>query len=168
MKAPLFLVLFLSASTINGQNTDSLVRTIKITYANHINQRNWFKRSERPAVDKLANNGHVVAYLKHDTLQFMVESYFSETGKTRAEYHFEKGIFVFKLEQRCTYNAPIYDSLNFDPEKMSIEENRYYFQQGQMILWMNEKNLPINQQSILFKDKEEEVLEEVKKLCNRD
>lgn len=73
---------------------------------------------------------------------------YGEMGKVRSEYYFQNQQLIFVLISTHRYNAPMYLDENtakalavapFDPHKTVVTEDRYYFNQGQLIRWLDNK-----------------------------
>lgn len=92
---------------------------------------------------------------------------FFESGKVFEEFYYENGALIFVHYTKHRYNVPFFVTPEtakeigdeaFDPKKTNITEDRYYFSNGKMIQWLDEKKNPVNAQSKEFKDSENEIL----------
>jgi hypothetical protein len=93
---------------------------------------------------------------------------FFESGKVLEEFYYEKGALIFAFYQSHRYNAPFYvtpetakeiGGVSFDPKKTTVTEDRYYFDKGSMIRWLNEDKVAVKPENKDFKDAEKEILE---------
>lgn len=93
---------------------------------------------------------------------------FFESGKVFEELYYENGALIFAFHTDHRYNVPFYVTPEtareiggeaFDPRKTTITEDRYYFERGKLIQWMNAKKIAVNPQSKAFKDAEKEIIQ---------
>lgn len=93
---------------------------------------------------------------------------FGESGKVFEEFYYENGMLIFAFYRSHQYNVPYYvtpetakesGGVSFDPKKTTITEDRYYFDKGRMIRWLNESKIDVKPESNEFKDSEKEVSE---------
>lgn len=97
--------------------------------------------------DQSTEGGQATAYLAAGELQMIALELLGETGKWEWEFYFDRDRLIFALARDFRYNRPFYwdaekarefeDTEVFDPEKSSISENRYYFQQERLFLWLD-------------------------------
>ncbi|MGE5893920.1 MAG: hypothetical protein ACM34I_07680 [bacterium] len=96
-----------------------------------------------------------------------VELYF-ESGKEFDEYYYRNGLLIFVFYEHHRYNVPFNVSQEtakelgiepFDPKKTKITEDRYYFDNGAMIKWLDEEKKDVNKQSKEFRDATKEVID---------
>ena len=136
---------------INGQSQDSLINDIKAKYNYIKNNLSTFNTTKTEIWSESTDGGQGIAYYSNDKLKLIEIIWFGETGKKIVEYCFDNGKLIFAFEQNFKYNRPIYwdkkmakensDNEFFDPDKTLIIENRYYFNNEDLFLWLdNEKN----------------------------
>jgi hypothetical protein len=91
---------------------------------------------------------------------------FFESGKVFEEFYYENCALIFAYYRRQRYNVPFYvtpetakeiGGESFDPKKTAITEDRYYFDKGKMIRWLNEKKIAVQPESKEFQDSEKEI-----------
>jgi hypothetical protein len=101
-----------------------------------------------------------------------MELYF-ESGKEIEEYYYHNNLLIFTLYEEYRYNVPMnvtpevtkeIGGKSFDPKKTSVTANRYYFNNGKLIRWLDTEKKEININSKEFKDAEKNVLESSNKL----
>jgi antitoxin component YwqK of YwqJK toxin-antitoxin module len=111
--------------------------------------------------------GEVTVYrdAKTDIRLIKVKLYF-ESGKVIGEYYYQNGSLIFAFYEAHHYNVPFYvtsetakeiGSEAFDPKKTKISEDRYYFNNGKMIRWLDENNKEVNANSEEFKEAEKRI-----------
>ena len=77
-----------------------------------------------------------------------------ETGKRKIEYYINEGKLIFAFEQNFEYNRPIYwnektakengDTELYDSRKTRVQEDRFYFHDEKMFLWLDNEKEEIN------------------------
>jgi hypothetical protein len=91
--------------------------------------------------------------------------FFFESEKIFEKFYYENGALIFAYFRRQRYNIPFYVTSKtakeigrafFDPKKTAIKEDRYYFDKGKMIRWLNEKQIAVQPESKEFQDSEKE------------
>lgn len=101
---------------------------------------------------------------------------FGEMGKSIDEYYYQNQQVVFVLATTHQYNMPIYIDAKqakelgmegFDPKKTKVLENRYYFNQGQLIRWIDENKQAVKTSDARFKAEGKKVLAESQNLLNK-
>ncbi len=73
-----------------------------------------------------------------------------ETGKRIIDCYYDNEKIIFAFDRKFIYNRPIYwdknmaaengDNEVFNPDKTTINESRYYFKNGKLILRLNNDN----------------------------
>lgn len=146
---PLILstLILLTSNFLLGQDKDSLVADIRMKYSEirtnalHYDTRMieiWDESTEGEQADGYYDNGE---------LKLIEVLWLGETGKRIIEYYFHDGQLIFAFDQVFNYNRPIYwdeetakengDNEVFDPKKTTIKEDRYYFNNEKLFLWLD-------------------------------
>lgn len=128
---------------IEGLSFDQQIQEIRAVYANVNENLANYKVTELENEDS-TEGGTEKIYIHNNQFVKIVQEYFGEMGKRAMEYYFtEEGALRFVFEKITNYNSPIYitepteDGMEaFDPEKSTVEENRYYFYNDKMIQWL--------------------------------
>lgn len=93
---------------------------------------------------------------------------YGESGKAIEEYYYRNGLLMFAFHEHHRYNVPYNVSEEtakelgiapFDPKKTKIRENRYYFDTGAMIKWVDEEKKDVEAGSAEFRDRAKEVVD---------
>ena len=91
---------------------------------------------------------------------------YGESGKVFEEYYYRNGTPFFVFYEHHRYNLPFNVSEEtakemgvepFDPKKTRITEDRYYFENGVMIKWLDEEKKDVPPQSKEFLEAAKEV-----------
>lgn len=98
-------------------------------------------------VDETSEGGEEIAFYDGDDLKAIELNYFGSTGKKTLIYFFKDNLLLLAEEYHHTYNRPIYwndeiasefgDHEQFDQSKTTIHEDRYYFKEEVLFLWVN-------------------------------
>jgi hypothetical protein len=101
-------------------------------------------------------------------IQMLQVELYGESGKMSAQYYYRHASLIFVYYVFHRYNVPYYmtpekakkiGSEAFDHKKTKIEEDRYYFDGGKMIRWLNKEDKEVDIKSAEFKDAEKKVMD---------
>jgi len=94
---------------------------------------------------------------------------FEEMGKIFEEYYYQNGSLIFVFYERHDYNVPFYvtpeiakeigSDESFDGRKTKITEDRYYFNSGKMIRWLNDEKKKVDTKSKEFRETEKQIMD---------
>lgn len=115
------------------------------------------------------DGGHATVYRdRNKTIRLIKVDFYGESGKVHEEYYYRAGVLFFAFHQHHHYNVPYYvtpelareigSGVAFDPDKTIISEDRYYFHNGRMVRWLNDKKEKVNTRSVAFTQRQGEVL----------
>jgi len=147
----ILLSLFLASSSILAQNTDSLTQEISEKYNYTRTNLSSFDTTAIDIWGESTEGGQGIAFYENSKLKMIQVIWFGETGRNMIEYYFENGKLIFAFDQNFKYNRPIYwdekkavesgDKEVFDSKKTTVKEDRYYFNNEVLFLWLdNQKN----------------------------
>ncbi|HKO60510.1 MAG TPA: hypothetical protein VJV03_05065 [Pyrinomonadaceae bacterium] len=77
--------------------------------------------------------GELFAYFDGPAIVKIVARHFGESGNTVEEYYYWNGQLIFAFEKVSRYNRPLSGRV------VSAVENRFYFNDGNLIRWIGEK-----------------------------
>lgn len=127
--------------------------------------------------DLSTEGGEATAFRDTDGRIRLIElTLYFDTGMTREDFYFSDGSLIFVLRARHVYNAPFYlvqkeaDAMGleaFDSKKTKIIEDRFYFEQGNMIRWLDDDRKVMTAESLSFKDNKKELQERAYDLLSR-
>jgi hypothetical protein len=173
----LTILLFVS-SAISAQSHDSAIKEIRTKYKYIRNNLNSFSLTKTDIWNESTEGGEGKAYFDKNDLKLIEIILYGETGKRIIEYYFDDEKLFFAFEQLFKYNAPIYldkkrakeegYDVYFDPDKTTVNENRYYFENEILIQWLDnnkneidltkDSNIKVGQELILHSNKMKEKL----------
>ena len=124
---------------------------IKAKYLQINHDLKTFSKQTREDEGESTDGGTITAYYKGKQLKVITAEYLGETGKRSKEYFFDEGCLIFVLDKEFDYNRPYYwdkkmakendDTEWYDYKKTKIKINRFYFSDGRMLEWVNDKNI---------------------------
>lgn len=140
-------LLFLGTMTL-AQSTDSIVNDIRARYNDIRTHLGSYDTTSLVIWVGSAEGGHAIAYYADSNDLKLIElTWFGENGKRIIEYYFDNQNLIFSFVREFDYNRPIYwdeekakemgDNEVYDPKKTTIKEDRYYFENEQLFLWLD-------------------------------
>ncbi len=139
-----------SAVTPNSQ-TASVIASIRQRYATINRNQAKYKRVKKDLLGFSTEGGELVVYLDDRAIVKMVANFYGESGRAVEEYYYrgDQLIFVFRKESR--YDNPLSGRV------VSTQQQRFYFNNGQLIRWLDEKGKSVAA-GPTFSSKQEELL----------
>ena len=150
MQLLIFTLLLFSANILFSQDQQALVKEIREKYSAIREHLSSYDTTTIEITDESTEGGQAIGYYDKSDLKMIEATWFGETGKRITEYYFDKGKIFFAFDRMYTYNRPMYwdeetarangDKEAYDPKKTKVNEDRYYFNQDKLFLWLdNEK-----------------------------
>lgn len=147
-------------------SSEEKINEIRAVY-NKINKNLASYRVTEFDNDESTEGGTSKFYIHNNQFVKITKEYLGEMGKRNIDYYFtENGELRFVFEQLTHYNAPMYvtedteDGMEaFDPKKSTVEENRYYFYNDELIRWLLPTGEIADYSQLKINKKAEELLE---------
>jgi len=147
---------------------DSAILEIRKEYKNIRDALPSLKKAQLELSGYSAEGGRATAYSdsRKDIRLIRVELY-GESGKMFEEFYYRNGSLIFAFYESHRYNVPFYvtpevakdaGGVAFDPKKTEITEDRYYFENGRMLRWIDENKRDVGTTSQEFRDSEKAIL----------
>ncbi len=144
------IFILLTNNSLFAQCNDSLVKNIRVKYTEIRTELDSYDITMISIWDESTEGGLATAYYDNEgNLKLIEVIWLSETGKHQIEYYVENEKLIFVFDQKFYYNRPFYwdeetakeneDSEVFDPKKTIVKENRYYFNDEKIFLWLDDK-----------------------------
>lgn len=140
-------IMFLTFNFLFAQKKDILVKDIRLKYINIKENLNFYDTTMIEIWDESTEGGQATAYYEKGQIKLIEVIWLGETGRRQIEYYFNDGKLIFAFDQEFNYNRPIYwdeetakeneDSEVFDPKKTIVKEDRYYFNDEKLFLWLD-------------------------------
>ena len=172
----LLLCFGLLTCKLTAQTENSNIQTIKDNFKS-INQITSWTKIEAIQLEESTEGGEMIACYDKSEIKKLIVNIYGETFKQIQEYYLLKNELSFVYYKLYKYNRPIFwdstamkenkDDQVFDIEKSKIEEQRYYFDAGEMLQWINENNLKESKSTQIFKDKAIEIKKEFERLMGK-
>lgn len=143
-------LVLLTGNFLFAQNKDASIKDIRAKYADIRTHLKTYSKEVVEIMGESAEGGEATVYRDNGDLKLIEIKWFGETGKRQVEYYLSGGKLFFAFDQVFQYNRPIFwdakmaeengDTESFDPKKTTVEENRYYFEDEKLFMWLdNEK-----------------------------
>lgn len=178
MKRFIFIFLISICSFTFCFADDNDVINIKEVYYQLKQLQPTLKQKMKSLDNYSSGGGEAIYYIDGNSNILIVEAiFYGEIGKTREEYYYKNNVLVFLLRIEEIYNSHIRTLTmsneelkeegmeRLDYKKSKFEENRFYFKNNKLILWMmkkNKKNVAVNQTK--WNKEENEILKFSKEL----
>ena len=163
-------------SSISAQTDSSKIQVIKDNFKSINQTTNWTK-TEAIKLEETTEGGEMLVYYNGTEIKKLTVNEFGEIFKQIREYYLLNGNLSFAYFKLYKYNRPINwdstamkenkDDQVWDFEKSKIEEQRFYFDNSEMLQWINENNLKEKNSTQPFKDKANEVMKEFNRLMSK-
>lgn len=177
-KTLLILLVFAISNTFSyAQSSTETVQQIREQYKIIRNQLGTFDTIQLEVWEESTEGSLAIAHYSHTDLKMITVTSFGETGKNLVEYYFNDGELFFAFSQDYRYNRPIYwdkktakengDTQFFDAKKSIITENRYYFQNTHLFLWLNNNKQEVDLALSINQLKAQEIINHANQLKSR-
>jgi hypothetical protein len=149
------LFLTLSATclpaTVRAQTKDPLL-AIRQQYAAINKRAAKYRKVKKELSGYSLEGGELMAYFDGPAIVKIVARHFGESGNTVEEYYYRNGQLMFVFEKVSRYSRPLSGKV------VSAVENRFYFQDDDLIRWLREKGkeVPVSEE---YRLKEKVLLE---------
>ena len=100
-----------------------------------------------------AEGGELVAYFDGKAIVKMVATYYGEMGRTVEEFYYRDQKLIFAFRKVLNYNRPLSGKV------VSTSEERFYFNNDQLIRWLDPDNKPVEASNPDYAAKQAEYLE---------
>ena len=143
----------------SSDSTASVIRTIRGEYAaiNAAIQAKKLQVTTKDLEGLSTEGGEMRKYFEGKELRKTVIEVFGETGKWLTEYYYVHGELFFCYSADTKYTKSIAVEGN---RIRAVEQNRYYFEHGKMIRWINPAGKIVS--AIRYSKKTKELLDELK------
>jgi hypothetical protein len=165
-RSVLAVLLLLFAASLPAN--DSAILEIRKEYKNIRDALPSLKKAELELSGYSAEGGRATAYRdSRKVIRLIRVELYGESGKVFEDFYYRNGSLIFALYESHRYNVPFYvtpetardaGGVAFDPKKTDITEDRYYFENGTMLRWIDENKQDVSTTSQEFKDSEQAIL----------
>lgn len=160
------LVLFFSYYFVFGKLSNQIVNSIDPIVKEIKQTIKTCKIVEKPLPKMSSEGGYIKGYYDGEFLISFETGLFGDMGKTISNYYFNNGEIIFIKTTDYNYNVPFYIDEKvakedgyaefFDEQKTIEETNKYYFDKGDLVLWIDEDKNKVANKSMKFISKNNE------------
>lgn len=119
-------------------DTLRIINEIKKQYTEIDSKLYLYNKVKKVLLDETAEGAELTGYFENKELKKISGIYYGETFKTTMEYYYNGDEFFYVYAKIFFYERPIY--IDNDPKIKSIEENIYYFYNGNLIKWITDSS----------------------------
>ena len=134
--------------------TDAAVRVIRAHYAEINAHASQYRQVKKELASFSSEGGALVASFRGDTLMKIVAIFYGESGEAIEEYYYWEGQLIFVYRADSDYVRPL------SRKVVRTREDRFYFDGGKLIRWIDEHAKPVNPGNGTFADKQKECLQD--------
>lgn len=142
------ILLLLSCTILVAQTRQSTIQEIRSEYYSIRDSLHTFDTTMIMIWDESTEGGHAIGFYDDQKLKHIEVAWAGETGQRFMGYYFHDEKLIFAFHQDLIFNRPFYwtaevakengDSETHDPDKTIILENRYYFRNESLFLWLDD------------------------------
>jgi hypothetical protein len=144
----LTILLHLLACSAMGQDQQVLVQAVESECTLIRSRCGSQQLAQRDVPDARSTEGAAAeACIEEQGISYLHVTWYGETGRNEIEYFLRNDTLLFALDHRLSYERPIYwdstraaafnDTIVFDPARTDEEQDRYYFKNGSLALWID-------------------------------
>jgi hypothetical protein len=122
------------AKVADGDSIESIILKIRKEYTQIVADSAKYQLASKDVMGMSTEGGELIYYHEGKLLRKASLTIFGETGRSVTEYYFADGKIFFCYERITRYDKPFYLE-NMHVKK--VEENRYYFNDQQLIRWLD-------------------------------
>ncbi|TLX24268.1 hypothetical protein FE904_17600 [Chryseobacterium indologenes] len=136
--------------------------------------RQWTAITKKNIEGESTEGGEAAFYYKNKRLEKVIARHYGEMGRKLIEYYLLNGRLSFVFEKEYTYNRPLFydlkamkensDTEAFDLNKSDIMEIRSYFEKGNLIYTVNNKDTEASFGNDHTQKKEQKISEDFQRL----
>lgn len=155
--SPILLTAFLLFAggncVVSQTQTEDSINKIRRQYAS-VNKRGARLKKVRKELSGFSlEGGQIVAYLDGPSVVKIVANHYGEMGRNLEEYYYSDGKLIFVYEKIFHYNKPMTGKV------IRTVENRYYFDNDQLIRWVEGNGKQADPASEEFRSNQKQFLE---------
>lgn len=117
---------------LDGDQLTEIIKDIRNQFIVINKNIKSYRLIEKNVLGMSLEGGLLKAYIANGELKKATITLFGETGRESYDLYYNANDLIFVMNTSYRYNAPF-------GKVVSKDENRYYFQNGKMIKWINEK-----------------------------
>jgi hypothetical protein len=151
--SPVLLHAAMNPVTPREPQTPDAIQTIRQQYS-AINKRlARYKKVKKQLSGFSLEGGELTAYRDGPAIVKIVANHYGESGKSYEEYYYFNGKLIFLLNKEQRYDRPLSGKV------VHTEENRFYFENDQLIRWINETGKQVSSSTDEYPQKQVDLLQ---------
>ena len=139
--------------SVNARALTDEIGTIRSHYTAINKNASRYRRVKKELSGYSAEGGELEAYFDGDSIKKIVATHFGESGKAVEEFYYWDDQLIFIFRKDFHYDKPL------SGKTVSTEENRFYFNNDQLIKWLRGKRKQIKSDQSEYGEKQREYLE---------
>jgi len=155
------LLPFLFQGTLMAQNEGNIPTKYRDWYFAINDNLDSFRLVTKKFEDGTQKGGYMKVYYEKDSIVLFHAEYEVASGKTSDDYYFKDGKLFFVYSIITPSMGPMYDPTM---PGLSPEENRYYFSEGKMTIWLDTRRARVDSTTEEYTIRADEVLYELSRL----
>ena len=167
MKRLPIIYFLLVVQTAFTQSVEADIKFIRSVFKEVNDYANTIQPAIIDANGLSAEGGELKVYERSGQVIKITAVHLGETGRLVADYYFHKGDLMFVFDQDYRYNRPFTwtkevalangDKEWYDPDKTSLQEDRYYYKKGKLIRWLNHEKIEMSESDPSFTNKQNDI-----------
>ncbi|HYJ87256.1 MAG TPA: hypothetical protein VEW46_14440 [Pyrinomonadaceae bacterium] len=149
----LILIVACSSYALGHAQSESSITNIRRQYAAINKRTSRFKKVKKELSGFSLEGGQLIVYFDGPAIVKLVATHYGEMGRTSEEYYYLDGKLIFVFEKVSHYNKPMSGKV------VRTVENRYYFDNDQMIRWLDQNQKQGDSTGEEFRSKQKDLLE---------
>ena len=152
-----FVLGFTALADVRARASGDTIETIRSQYASINKNIRRYKKVKKELSGYSAEGGTMEAYVEGGSLKKIVAHFYGEMERADEDYYFWNDQLIFVFRRDSAYSRPMSGKV------VSTKENRFYFNNGRMIRWIegSGKQVPVSYSG--FSEKQNEYLESSRK-----
>ncbi|HKR58634.1 MAG TPA: hypothetical protein VJS64_02785 [Pyrinomonadaceae bacterium] len=127
-------VLFLtSIGSAQPQRTAATLGVIRQQYRTINSRSPKYRQVKKDLEGYSTEGGELVAYFEGAAIVKLAAQFYGECGRAAEEYYYQDGHLIFVFRKDSYYSKCLTGKV------VKVEEQRFYFNNGALITWINEK-----------------------------
>lgn len=156
--------IFINFCTVSlfAQTEEEQVKLIRDRFQQINSSLSSYQSIEKEISGESTEGASIKAYHDNGETVLLHCRFYGETGNITEDYYFYNSTLFFVYSVKENYSSGVQEG---NPQVLSKEENRYYFNDGKLIRWIKQKNA-INKSEKAFAEAEASVIKEAYRLID--
>ena len=148
------------AAAAAAPQNEALIATIRSRFATINQNLGRYRKVRKDLEGESAEGGTLVAHLDGKSVRKVVATHYGETGRAIEEYYYWDDQLIFVLRKEFHYTRPLSGKVR------SIAENRFYFDGGRLIRWLDQKRKTVRPEETGYGEQQEQLLNDARRFAD--